>query len=81
MITGDHALTACQVAAELQITTRDTLILQAAPLQWQKLDGTVVEPFSASKSSYSALAAKHDFCLTGETVSALGYVFHSPECA
>ena len=81
MITGDNALTACHVAKEVAITTKDVLILDApeehhiaekdADLVWRNVNETVVIPFNVEGKIDFASLAKHDICLTGFALSKL----------
>lgn len=76
MITGDNPLTACHVAKEVVITTKEVLILDAPEdhhdiikgehdLVWRNVDETVVLPFKLSDPIDLKLFAIHDICLTG----------------
>lgn len=75
MITGDNPLTACHVAKEVVITTKDVLILDAPEdhhnvsgeedLVWRNVDESVVIPFKLTAAIDTTLFQKHDICITG----------------
>lgn len=75
MITGDNPLTACHVAKEVAITTKDTLILDAPEdhhgasdvhdLVWRNIDESVIIPITSSSQLDSSLFKKYDICITG----------------
>ncbi|CAK7894186.1 endoplasmic reticulum transmembrane helix translocase [[Candida] anglica] len=75
MITGDNPLTACHVAKEVEITTKDVLILDAPEdhhnvsgeedLVWRNVDETVIIPFKSTDKLDTSLFEKHDICVTG----------------
>eukprot|EP00741_Cyanophora_paradoxa_P004472 tig00000806_g4341.t1 len=75
MITGDHALTACQVASELGITSRPVLILSpvsgASPprAEWVSVDEAVRVP-AESKRAWE-LHSEFDLCASGEAMRLL----------
>ncbi|EGV61635.1 putative cation-transporting ATPase 1 [Yamadazyma tenuis] len=80
MITGDNPLTACHVAKEVRITTKDTLILDAPEehhevgghnLVWRNVDETVVIPVKAADKIDTSLFKKYDICLTGYALNYL----------
>ena len=83
MITGDNPLTACHVAKEVAITTKDTLILDAPEehhdvsgghdLVWRNAIETVVIPFKSSDKLDVSLFKTHDICITGY---ALNYLYN-----
>ncbi|CAK9682862.1 unnamed protein product [Candida parapsilosis] len=80
MITGDNALTACHVAKEVAITTKDVLILDVpeehhdadeADLVWRNVKETVVIPVrSTDKIDFHQLK-QYDICLTGYALNLL----------
>lgn len=80
MITGDNSLTACHVAKELCITTKEVLILDApddihnnnnaVDLIWRNIDETYSLPFSLSKK-INIDFKKYDLCITGYALSFL----------
>jgi len=89
IITGDHVLTASQVARELGVTTRTTLILQlnrsatkGEELFWvrnevAREDGSVTTlPFGVefTQDDLERLTAEHDLCVSGD---ALDFLFHA----
>eukprot|EP00271_Cylindrocystis_brebissonii_P001230 TRINITY_DN11558_c0_g1_i1.p1 TRINITY_DN11558_c0_g1~~TRINITY_DN11558_c0_g1_i1.p1 ORF type:complete len:1051 (-),score=197.83 TRINITY_DN11558_c0_g1_i1:735-3746(-) len=76
MITGDQALTACHVAAQVHILTRPVLILtpgSASPegFQWLSPDETTCIPYSSEPSSVLELSAEFDFCVAGDGLAML----------
>ncbi|KAK6454494.1 P-type ATPase [Scheffersomyces xylosifermentans] len=81
MITGDNPLTACHVAKEVAITTKEVLILDAPEeyhdvasdenLVWRNVNETVIIPFRSSDKINTDLFHKYDVCITGY---ALGYL-------
>lgn len=81
MITGDNPLTACHVAKEVEITTKDVLILDAPEdhhnvddehnLVWRNVEETVVIPFKSSDAIDTELFKKHDICVTGYALNYL----------
>lgn len=67
MVTGDNALTACEVSSQLEIVTKPTLILTKADgLRWVSVDETVVKPFEMDE--VPNLSKDFDFCITGDTL-------------
>jgi cation-transporting ATPase 13A1 len=71
VITGDNALTACQVAQELRIAPRPLRMLhkQDATLAWLSIDDYVRASLGhvhASPSADHVLDDAHDYCVTGE---------------
>ncbi|ODV81986.1 P-type ATPase [Suhomyces tanzawaensis NRRL Y-17324] len=81
MITGDNPLTACHVAKEVVITTKDVLILDAPEdhhevteeenLVWRNVDESVIIPFKSSDRINSELFKKFDVCITGYALNYL----------
>ncbi|KAI5966159.1 SPF1 [Candida pseudojiufengensis] len=81
MITGDNALTACHVAKEVAITTKDVLILDApeehhnaeatADLVWRNVQETVILPCNSTAPIDFIELAKYDLCLTGYALNLL----------
>lgn len=86
MITGDNPLTACHVAKEVAITTKEVLILDAPEehhaisdehnLVWRNVDESKVLPFKSSDAIDFELFQKHDICITG---FALGHLSEHPQ--
>ncbi|EGW33133.1 P-type ATPase [Spathaspora passalidarum NRRL Y-27907] len=78
MITGDNPLTACHVAKEVRITTKDVLILDAPEehheigeddnLVWRNVDESVIIPYMSSDPINVELFAKYDICITGHAL-------------
>lgn len=81
MITGDNPLTACHVAKEVEITTKEVLILDAPEdhhdvdeehnLVWRNIEETIVIPFKSTDSIDLELFEKHDICITGYALNYL----------
>lgn len=81
MITGDNPLTACHVAKQVAITTKDVLILDAPEehhnvsdhhdLVWRNVDETVVIPFSSKSKIDVKLFKINDICITGYALNYL----------
>ncbi|CAK9438256.1 uncharacterized protein LODBEIA_P24970 [Lodderomyces beijingensis] len=81
MITGDNALTACHVAKEVAITTKDVLIFDApeehhtaekdADLVLRNVQESVIIPLNASDKIDFKLLSKYDICLTGYALNIL----------
>eukprot|EP01114_Cavostelium_apophysatum_P016013 TRINITY_DN4488_c0_g1_i2.p1 TRINITY_DN4488_c0_g1~~TRINITY_DN4488_c0_g1_i2.p1 ORF type:complete len:1125 (-),score=320.58 TRINITY_DN4488_c0_g1_i2:19-3393(-) len=68
MITGDNALTACQVAKELNIVTKPVLMLtkyDGESPRWITIDEE--KSFSLGKN-FAELSREYDFCLSGNTL-------------
>ncbi|KAK9372997.1 uncharacterized protein V1513DRAFT_419048 [Lipomyces chichibuensis] len=74
MITGDNPLTAVHVAYEVDIVTREVLILDAPEegsdggehdLVWRNVDETTVIPVNPSERITSEIFDKYDICVTG----------------
>lgn len=75
MITGDNPLTACHVAKEVAITTKEVLILDAPEehhdvtegenLVWRNVNESIVIPYNSNDSLDLNLFKKHDICITG----------------
>lgn len=71
VITGDNALTACQVAQELRIAPRPLRMLHQHhdTLAWLSIDDYVRASLGhvhASPSAEHVLDEQHDYCVTGE---------------
>ncbi|CAH6720163.1 endoplasmic reticulum transmembrane helix translocase [[Candida] jaroonii] len=81
MITGDNPLTACHVAKEVKITTKETLILDAPEdhhdlksddnLVWRNVDETKVISISSDKPLDFSIVENHDICITGYAMNYL----------
>lgn len=81
MITGDNPLTACHVAKEVRITTKDVLILDAPEehheigegdnLVWRNVSESVIIPFRSSDKINLELFTKYDICITGYALNYL----------
>lgn len=81
MITGDNPLTACHVAKEVQITTKQTLILDSPEdhhdlksghdLVWRNIDETKVVSIKSSDDLDTSLFKEHDLCITGYALNYL----------
>lgn len=64
MITGDNPLTACHVARQLKMHSKEAiLILNADTLNWESVDGSIQLPFDTTEDK--TLVAQFDLCLTG----------------
>lgn len=78
MITGDNPLTACHVANEVGITTKEVLILDEPEehhnvseehnLVWRNVMESTVIPFKSKDAIDLALFKKYDICLTGHAL-------------
>lgn len=74
MITGDNPLTACHVAKELRIATKELLLLQQhntengnnEEWQWENVDGDTVYPLEREKRLVRQFGSKYDLTLTGD---------------
>lgn len=81
MITGDNPLTACHVAKEVAITTKEVLILDAPEdhhkissefnLVWRNIDETVVIPFNSTGKIDLNIFKINDVCITGYALNYL----------
>lgn len=80
MITGDNPLTACHVAQQVKITSKEVLILDAPEshhqvaeenLVWRNVTESVVIPFSSANNIDVALFSKYDVCVTGYALNYL----------
>jgi cation-transporting ATPase 13A1 len=75
MITGDQALTACHVAAQVHIVTRPVLILTqrsgdlAGQFDWLSPDEKLKLPYN--KDEVLDVAKVHDFCVAGDGLGML----------
>lgn len=86
MITGDNPLTACHVAKEVAITTKNVLILDFPEehhgasdeenLTWRSVDESTIIPFKSSDSIDLEFFEKYDICITGY---ALGHLTEHPQ--
>ncbi|KAK9475479.1 uncharacterized protein V1510DRAFT_409320 [Dipodascopsis tothii] len=72
MITGDNPLTAVHVAEEVEIVTREVLILDAPEnsiddkdLVWRNVNDTITMPVDPSVPISGEIFAKYDICVTG----------------
>lgn len=64
MITGDNPLTACHVAKQLKMASKDiTLILNPETFNWESIDSTVKHPFETTDDRQ--LISEYDLCVTG----------------
>jgi len=64
MITGDNPLTACHVARQLKMHSKEAiLILNADSLHWESIDGSKNLPFDSTEDK--ALVEQFDLCVTG----------------
>lgn len=81
MITGDNPLTACHVANEVQITTKEVLILDAPEehhnvleeenLVWRNVEDSTVIPYKSTDPIDLDLFKKYDICITGYAMTHL----------
>ncbi|KAG7928614.1 hypothetical protein KL925_000795 [Ogataea polymorpha] len=79
MITGDNPLTACHVAKEVAIVTKDVLILDLpethysgdSELAWRNVDETRIIPFNPNQEFDIKFLQKNDICITGYALSKL----------
>lgn len=75
MITGDNPLTACHVAKEVGIITKDVLILDkhgnSDNLEWRNVEETKIIPFDAAEMFDVEFLRQNDLCLTGHALNAL----------
>ncbi|KAJ3338398.1 hypothetical protein HDU93_009563 [Gonapodya sp. JEL0774] len=74
MITGDNPLTASHVAAEVEITKREVLILEensTGDLTWDNLDETVSIPIDPKSSIVDQRLFDYDLCITGKAMARL----------
>ncbi|BFZ56422.1 putative cation-transporting ATPase 1 [Savitreella phatthalungensis] len=67
MITGDNPLTAAHVARQVEIVSRDILILDVVDgkLQWQSVDEQVNIPVDPSQPIDPEILTEKDLCVTG----------------
>ncbi|KAJ3411685.1 hypothetical protein HDV05_001846 [Chytridiales sp. JEL 0842] len=76
MITGDNALTACHVAKEVEIVTRDVLILDVRDKEnavptWQSVDEKVQFDADVETIEMDKRLHGYDLCVTGKGLSAI----------
>lgn len=75
MITGDNPLTACHVAKEVGIITKDVLILDkhgnSDKLEWRNVQETKIIPFDVSEMFDREFLKLNDLCITGHALTAL----------
>lgn len=65
MITGDNPLTACHVAKQLKMATKEAiLVLNAETLIWQSVDLSIKHEFETADDKQ--LVERYDLCLTGK---------------
>ncbi|KAM9938671.1 hypothetical protein OXX80_001851 [Metschnikowia pulcherrima] len=86
MITGDNPLTACHVAKEVCITTKEVLILdfpedhhgvsEEQNLTWRNVEETKIIPFKSSDYIDFDFFKDYDLCITGY---ALGHLSEHPQ--
>eukprot|EP00897_Mesotaenium_endlicherianum_P008584 jgi/Mesen1/7754/ME000407S06956 len=73
MITGDQALTACHVAAQVHILTRPAVILTpvkgGTEFEWVSPDESTRIPYRAEE--VEGVAREHDLCVAGDGLSML----------
>jgi cation-transporting ATPase 13A1 len=67
MITGDAALTACEVSTRLKIVSKPILILETD--KWVSVDESTVITYRSADSK--ELAKKWDFCIAGKALKSL----------
>jgi cation-transporting ATPase 13A1 len=67
MITGDNALTACHIAKEVEIVSRDVLICDvwSDGLKWKTVDEKKSFPIDLTVDSVPDKIKKYDLCVTG----------------
>ncbi|TPX49333.1 hypothetical protein SeMB42_g02634 [Synchytrium endobioticum] len=69
MITGDNALTACHVANQVAITTREVLIAdvrEPSGFTWRSVDESIDITIDTSLSVQDPQLQKYDLCITGK---------------
>jgi cation-transporting ATPase 13A1 len=74
MITGDNPLTACHVAKEVGIVSKQALILDLTEdghLVWQDLDGTIEITQAKESDVIDPRIYEHHLCVTGRALSEL----------
>lgn len=81
MITGDNPLTACHVAKEVAITSKEVLILDAPEdhheisdehnLVWRNVDESIIIPCRSTDKIDVGLFQKYDACVTGYALNYL----------
>ncbi|KAI9204679.1 uncharacterized protein BJ171DRAFT_505077, partial [Polychytrium aggregatum] len=74
MITGDNALTACHVASEVQIATRDVLIgdvRDGDALTWRTIDESIEFSVDLQESSIAKRLTQYDLCITGRGLAVI----------
>ncbi|KAJ3071425.1 hypothetical protein HDU98_005354 [Podochytrium sp. JEL0797] len=78
MITGDNALTACHVAKEVKIVSKDVLILDVRnedELTWQSVDESVNFDVNVEVVKKDPRLAPYELCATGRGLAA---IFNKP---
>jgi manganese-transporting P-type ATPase len=78
MITGDNALTACHVAKEVQIVTRDVLVLDVRENDepyWQSVDESVSFATAVDSVEFDSRLSPYHLCVTGK---GLASIFKTP---
>ncbi|KAJ3205031.1 hypothetical protein HDU67_009150 [Dinochytrium kinnereticum] len=78
MITGDNALTACHVAKEVSIVSRDVLIGEdrgEAGFNWRTVDETITIAGNINEPKLDANLKGYDLCVTGKGLMA---IYHTP---
>ncbi|KAJ3085284.1 hypothetical protein HK102_000140 [Quaeritorhiza haematococci] len=76
MITGDNALTACHVAEEVEIVTRDVLIGDTWEhedrLTWRTVDEKIEIETDVHSTKVDKRLLEYDLCITGNGLAILG---------
>ncbi|TPX56048.1 hypothetical protein PhCBS80983_g04821 [Powellomyces hirtus] len=74
MITGDNALTACHVAQEVDIVSRQVLIADVwedEKLAWKSVDETIAIEPKLEQKAFDMRLDEYDLCCTGKGLSAI----------
>jgi manganese-transporting P-type ATPase len=73
MITGDNALTACHIAKEVEIVTRDVLIADVwgEELEWRSVDEKIQFKIDVNVKNVPTEIKKYDLCCTGSALTLL----------
>ena len=69
MITGDNPLTACHVAKELKISSKQLLVLkqiEEGVFLWENVSGSITHPLEIERLAIRQLGEMFDFCFTGD---------------